>query len=102
MNQPPPNSPLQRIPSQFNIDLNNVVRNPPSNADSVPVHLKGWYSSKIFRTIMFFIFCFVVEGIISASLFIDKSDLQTWVQVTSSILVLLSPSPLDLIKNKKK
>lgn len=101
MNQPPPNSPTQieRIPSQFNIDI------PPrlvSNSDSVPTNLRGWYSTKVFRTVMFFIFCFCILGVSTSLVFTDRMNIENYMNVISSLLFLLSPSPLDLIKNKKK
>ena len=104
----PTNSPLQRVPSMFQMpDVENVPyvqrdrSGPPSN-DSVPVNLKSWYSTKIFRTVMFFILCFCILGITTALTFTDKMSIENYMNILSSLLFLLSPSPLDLIKSKKK
>ena len=106
----PNNSPtnLQRIPSQFDITLDSprdnayVAAPPPSSSNSssaLPPKLAGWYSTKVFRTTCFFIFCFCVLGISTALVFDGRMSIENFMNVLSSLLFLLSPSPLDLIKN---
>ena len=99
----PQNSPviIDRIPSQFDIENLHVAR-PSSNPDTIPPRLQGWYSTKVFRTVMFFIFCFCILGVSTSLVFTDRMNIENYMNVLSSLLFLLSPSPLDLIKNKKK
>jgi hypothetical protein len=96
----PNNSPtLQRIPSAFDIEM----QRPQSNTESIPPKLQQWFSTKVFRTVCFFIFCFVILGTSTSMVFIDnKMSIENYMNVLSSLLFLLSPSPLDLIKSKKK
>jgi hypothetical protein len=74
----------------------------PSTASSVPEGLKSFWSTKIFRVVMFFLFCFAVFGVCTSLLFDNRISNEQFLGVCSSLLFLLSPSPLDLIKNKKK
>ena len=102
MNQAPPNSPLHRIPSQFNIDLNHVAR-PSSNTESIPVNLKGWYSNKIYKVVVFSLLCFSILGVSSTAFFTDRFSSDQFLGVCSSLLFLNTPSPLEhLLKSKKK
>jgi len=74
----------------------------PSNANSVPEGLKTFWSTQIFRVVMFFLFCFCVLGITTAMTFNKIMSIDQYLGVCSSLLFLLSPSPLDLLKDKKK
>jgi hypothetical protein len=73
-----------------------------SSASSVPEGIRSFWSTKIFRTVMFFLFCFSVFGVCTSLLYTDKISNEQFLGMCSSLLFLLSPSPLDLIKSKKK
>jgi len=97
----PPNSPLDRIPSQFNIDV--LPRIPISDTNSTPPKLKPYYSNKIFRTVCFMILCFMTLGISTSLVFTDRMNIENFMNIVSSLLFICTPSPLDnLIKKKKK
>lgn len=101
----PNNSPLTRIPSIFDLEQPDGQMVPApraSSTDSTPPRLASWFSSKIFRLVMFFIFCFCILGITTSLVFSDRMSIENYMNILSSLLFLLSPSPLDLIKSKKK
>ena len=99
----PNNSPITRIPSIFDIEIPHAsAPHRASSTDSVPPRLSSWFSSKIFRLVMFFIFCFCILAIATSLVFTDRMNIENYMNIISSLLFLLSPSPLDLIKSKKK
>ena len=57
---------------------------------------------KIFRMATFFLFCSAILGITTALRFEDKMNTDQLLNVVSSLLFLLSPSPLDFLQKKKK
>jgi hypothetical protein len=75
---------------------------PPSTTNSVPEGMREWWSTQIFRVVMFFLFCLGVFGVATAMTFQEVMSIDQYLGVVSSLLFLLSPSPLDLLKNKKK
>ena len=101
----PPNSPINRIPSRFDIEEgpNIVINRPLSNTESVPANLRGWYSNKIYKVVIFSLLCFSVLGISTALTFTDRMSIENFLGVLSSLLFLNTPSPLEnLLKSKKK
>ena len=69
---------------------------------STPEALRSWFSIKIFRTVLFCLFIILVFSVTSVLLFVDKMSTDQWLGSTSSLLFLMSPSPLDTLRNKDK
>jgi hypothetical protein len=86
----------------FTFNRADAPPRPPSTTNSVPEGMKEWWSTQIFRVVMFFLFCFGVFGVATAMTFQKVMSIDQYLGVVSSLLFLLSPSPLDLLKNKKK
>jgi hypothetical protein len=81
---------------------NGLIAPPPSSAPSVPDLIDGWYSRDSFKVISFFFFAVTCLGIATAGLFTEKLNTDQFLNVLSSLLFLMAPSPLDLMKKKKK
>jgi hypothetical protein len=124
----PPNSPVLRSPrlgdtdgqrvldmAEIN-DLRRAIQRFQSNnagnqanggggisvSSTTPEGIAKWYSQQSFKVITFFLFCVSVLAIITTALFIDKLSTDQFLGMLSSLLFLMAPSPLDLIKKKKK
>ena len=95
-------SALSQLQSNTELRRRNGDYGIVSEASSVPEGIKSFWSTKIFRTVMFFLFCFAVFGVCTSLLYTDKISNEQFLGMCSSLLFLLSPSPLDLIKSKKK
>jgi hypothetical protein len=108
----PPNSPrdvemanvelqMPRGFSQTDVADARLANRASSDSASVPANLKGWYSTKSFKTVSFFLFCSAVLGITTSLRFGDKMNTDQYLGVVSSLLFLMAPSPLDLLKKNK-
>ena len=73
-----------------------------SVSSTTPEGIAKWYSQQSFKVITFFFFCIAVLAIITTALFTDKLSTDQFLGMLSSLLFLMAPSPLDLIKKKKK
>lgn len=72
-----------------------------SQNTNTPEALRSWFSIKIFRTVLFCIFIIMVFTVTSIMLFTDKMSIDQWLGSTSSLLFLMSPSPLDTLRRNK-
>lgn len=101
----PPSSPINqinRIPSNFDIEANYPQGRLSDN--STPTALKSFWSTKIFRVVIFSIFCFSVFSVGSTAFFMGLIDSNQFLgSICSNLLFLLAPSPLlEAMKSKKK
>lgn len=89
---------IQRLQSANGQNVTGAV----SVSSTTPQGISKWYSQQSFKVITFFLFCVTTLGIITAGLFTDKLSTDQFLGMLSSLLFLMAPSPLELIKKKKK
>lgn len=80
-----------RLQPQQSVRLN--YPKPPSTVP--PELLRKWYSKSSFRTITFFFFVVTVLGIATSLIFTSKMDINQYLGLVSSLIMLMVPSPLD-------
>jgi hypothetical protein len=92
---PYPSLPNDRLP-------NGQVRYADSTQTGLPRNLRDWWSNEVFKIVTFFVLVIAILSTTSIAFFRGALSNEQYLGVCSSLLFLMSPSPLTMIKKTKK